>query len=63
MLAIYETEDIDSAFWFSFAGFEYPRHHTDPYRDFDLASYGVVAVLGHGRETMYPDMASSPVSG
>jgi len=60
MLAIYETEGIDSAFWFSFAGFEYPRHHTDPHRDFDLASYGVVAVLGHGRGTTYPDMAWEP---
>jgi len=26
MLAIYEAEDIDSAFWFTFAGFEKPRH-------------------------------------
>jgi len=60
MLAMYEAEDIDSAFWFSFAGFEFPRHHTDPHRDFDLASYGVVAVLGHGRGTTYPDMAWEP---
>ena len=60
MLAIYEAEDIDSAFWFSFAGFEFPRHRTDPHRDFDLASYGVVAVLGHGRGTTYPDMAWEP---
>jgi hypothetical protein len=29
MLAIYEAEDIDSAFWFTFAGFEQPRHHTE----------------------------------
>ncbi len=60
MLSIYETEGIDSAFWFSFAGFEFTRHHTDPHRDFDLASYGVVAVLGHGRGTTYPDMAWEP---
>ena len=46
MLAVYETEDIDSAFWFTFAGFEQPRHLADPHRDLDLASYGVVAVLG-----------------
>jgi hypothetical protein len=26
MLAIYEAEDIDSAFWHTFAGFEQPRH-------------------------------------
>lgn len=60
MLAIYEAEDIDSAFWFCFAGFEYPRHPTDPHHDFDLASFGVVAVLGHGRGSTYPDMAWEP---
>jgi hypothetical protein len=26
MLAIYETEDLDSAFWHTFAQFEYHRH-------------------------------------
>lgn len=60
MLAIYEAEDIDSAFWFTFAAFEQPRHHTDPHRDLDLASYGVVAVLDHARGTTYPDMAWEP---
>jgi hypothetical protein len=60
MLAIYEAEDIDSAFWFTFAGFEQPRHHTDPHRDLDLASCGVVAVLDHARGTTYPDMAWEP---
>ncbi len=60
MLAIYEAEDIDSAFWHTFAGFEYTRHPTDPHRDFDLASYGVVAVLDHGRGAAYPDMAWEP---
>jgi hypothetical protein len=60
MLAIYETEDIDSAFWFTFAGFEFPRDPTDPHRDLDLASYGAVAVLEHARGTTYPDMAWEP---
>jgi hypothetical protein len=60
MLAIYEAEGIDSAFWFTFAGFEQPRHHTDPHCDLDLASYGVVAVLDHERGTAYPDMAWEP---
>jgi hypothetical protein len=60
MLAVYEAENVDSAFWFTFAGFEYPRHPTDPHRDFDLASYGVVAVLGHERGTTYPDMTWEP---
>ncbi len=60
MLAIYEAEHIDSAFWFTFAGFESPRHPTDPHRDLDLASYGAVAVLEHERGTTYPDMAWEP---
>jgi hypothetical protein len=60
MLAVYEAESIDSAFWFTFAGFEQPRHPTDPHRDLDLASYGVVAVLDHERGTTYPDMAWEP---
>ena len=60
MLAIYEAEHIDSAFWFTFAGFGQPRHPTDPHRDLDLASYGVVAVLQHERGTTYPDMAWEP---
>jgi hypothetical protein len=60
MLAIYEAEDIDSAFWHTFAGFEAPRHHSDPHRDLDLASYGAVAVLDHARGTTYPDMTWEP---
>jgi len=35
---------VDSAFWFSFAGFGMPWHD-DPRRDMDLASYAVVAIL------------------
>ena len=60
MLEVYETEHIDSAFWHTFAGFECPRHHTDPHRDLDLASFGVVAVLEHERGTTYPEMAWEP---
>jgi hypothetical protein len=60
LLAIYEAEGIDSAFWHTFAGYEYTRHPSDPHHDFDLASYGAVAVLDHGRGTTYPDMAWEP---
>ena len=35
---------MDSAFWFTFAGFGLPRRD-DPRGDLDLASYGVVAIL------------------
>ncbi len=60
ILAVSEAEEIDSAFWFTLAGYEQPRHPTDPHRDLDLASYGVVAVLEHERGTTYPDMAWEP---
>jgi hypothetical protein len=49
-----------TAFWFTFAGFEQPRHRTNAHRDLDLASYGVVAVLEHERGTSYPDMTWEP---
>lgn len=42
---------MDSAFWFTFAGYRYP-HHTDPRYDLDLASYGVVR--------LEPDMSWEP---
>jgi hypothetical protein len=60
MLALFEADEVDSAFWFSFAGFEQPRHYTDPRRDLDLASYGAVAVLAEGLGTTFPDMGWEP---
>jgi hypothetical protein len=39
----FDAAGVDSAFWFSFAGFALP-HRDDPARDVDLASYGAVAV-------------------
>jgi hypothetical protein len=44
LLDVFSGAGVDSAFWFSFAGFGLPRHD-DPRRDLDLASYGVVSVL------------------
>jgi len=43
----FDAEGIDSAFWFSFAGFALP-HRDDPARDVDMASYGAVAVSDLG---------------
>lgn len=60
LLAIYEAEDVDSAFWLTFAQFEHPRDDADPRLDLDLASYGVVAVLPGGHGTTYPDMTWEP---
>jgi hypothetical protein len=44
LLAVFDAAGVDSAFWFTFAGFGLPLHD-DPRRDLDLASYGVVAIL------------------
>jgi hypothetical protein len=44
LLEVFDGAGVDSAFWFTFAGFGLPRHD-DPRRDLDLASYGVVAIL------------------
>jgi hypothetical protein len=43
LMAIFDREGVDSAFWFTFAGFALP-HREDPTFDLDMASYGVVAV-------------------
>ncbi len=44
---IFTEEGVDLAFWFTFAGYGYP-HNPDPSLDVDLASYGVVTMLGSG---------------
>ncbi|MFI5731750.1 hypothetical protein ACIA49_16620 [Kribbella sp. NPDC051587] len=46
-----EFDQLDLAFWFSFAGYELPHRPDDPAHDLDLSSYGLVAVddLGERR--------------
>jgi hypothetical protein len=41
LLRIFEQEGVDSAFWFTFAGYNFP-HRAAPRHDLDLASYGVI---------------------
>ncbi|WP_433281023.1 hypothetical protein ACQPZA_13645 [Pseudonocardia xinjiangensis] len=48
VLRILGEEGVDSAFWFTFAGYAYP-HDPDPRHDLDLASYGLVRVDADGR--------------
>ncbi|MEU8192155.1 hypothetical protein AB0C10_00060 [Microbispora amethystogenes] len=48
LLTVFEEEGVDTAFWFTFAGYEFP-YRPDPRRDLDMASYGVVRVLEDGR--------------
>ena len=45
VLAILDEEGVDSAFWFTFAGYEMPHDPEDPAYDLDMASYGVVKIL------------------
>jgi hypothetical protein len=44
LIEVFSGARVDSAFWFTFAGYQLPRRD-DPRRDLDLASYGVVAIL------------------
>ncbi|MEV6987052.1 hypothetical protein AB0M95_38150 [Sphaerisporangium sp. NPDC051017] len=59
MLAIFEEQGVDSAFWFTFASYGSP-HRDDPRYDLDMASYGVVKVLEDRKGTTYPDMSWEP---
>jgi hypothetical protein len=47
MIALFDEEGVDTAFWFTFAGYESP-HHTDPRFDLDMASYGVCKLMPDG---------------
>ncbi|GAA4606550.1 hypothetical protein GCM10023195_23740 [Actinoallomurus liliacearum] len=60
LLQIFEREGVDSAFWFTFAGYGLPHRAGDPIHDLDLASYGVVKVLETGHGTAYPDLTWEP---
>lgn len=44
LMDVFEAENVHGAFWFTFAGYELP-HNTDPRRDLDMASYGVVKMV------------------
>ncbi|MGW5385289.1 hypothetical protein [Nocardia sp. NPDC003963] len=47
LFRLFEEESVDSAFWYTFAGFDLP-HHPDPHLDLDLASFGVCKVMPDG---------------
>lgn len=60
LLDILNAEGVDGAFWFTFAGYEYP-YHSDPHYDLDCASYGVVKMLDGGATgEAYPGMPWEP---
>src|SRR5215471_3518841 len=43
LMEVFDAEDVDSAFWFGFAGFALP-HGNCAAPDVDMASYGAVTV-------------------
>lgn len=59
LLKIFESEGLDTVFWFTFASYNLP-HREDPALDLDMAAYGVVKVLDGTTGTTYPDMAWEP---
>ena len=59
LLEIFEQEGLDSAFWFTFAGYELP-HRSDPRYDLDMASYGVVKILEEGQGSAYSGLGWEP---
>jgi hypothetical protein len=60
VLPVLEAGDVDTAFWFSFAGFELPHRPQEPDRDLDVSSYGLVAVLDEGNGARYPETGWEP---
>ena len=59
LLPVFERTGLDSAFWFTFAGYELP-HRSDPHVDLDMASYGVVKMLEEGPGTGYCSLGWEP---
>jgi len=53
LMTVFEEEDVDSVFWFSFAGFATPHRASGP--DEDMASYGIVKILDE--QSGYPEDA------
>jgi hypothetical protein len=56
---IFVEEVLDLAFWFTFAGYQYPVS-SDPRRDADLASYGLVSLLREGPGRGYQGLGWRP---
>jgi hypothetical protein len=56
LLTVFDTAGVDTAFWFTFAGYNFP-HRDDPRADLDLASYGLVAISDDQGTTWQPKKA------
>jgi hypothetical protein len=60
MIALFDEEGVDTAFWFAFAGYESP-HHTDPHFDLDMVSYGGCELMPDG--SLAPKQAFHAMAG
>jgi hypothetical protein len=60
VLPVLDTEGVDTAFWFSFAGYELRHRPHDPAHDLDVSSYGLVAVLDGAAGARYPETDWEP---
>ncbi|MEJ3749080.1 hypothetical protein WEI85_38175 [Actinomycetes bacterium KLBMP 9797] len=58
LVDVFEQESVDSAFWFTFAGYNLP-HSNDHRCDLDMASYGVVKITDT-QAVAYPDLHWEP---
>jgi hypothetical protein len=58
-LDIFEEEQVEGAFWFTFASYTYPWS-ADPRHDLDAAAYGVVRVLDGATGEQYPGISWEP---
>ena len=56
---IFLEEGLDLAFWFTFAAYHQPAS-SDPRRDVDLASYGLVSLLPDGPGCGYQGLGWRP---
>lgn len=56
LLVVFSGAGVDTAFWFTFAGYQAPRRD-DPRRDLDLASYGLAAILDDNGKNWRPKEA------
>jgi hypothetical protein len=58
LFAVFAASGTDFVFWFTFADYE-KLYSTIMRQNLDMASYGVVKMLGHGGKT-YPEMQWEP---
>lgn len=59
MLTLFDEEDVDSAFWLTFATYRLP-HRESPRNDLDVSSFGLVKILEDDTGRTYPDLNWEP---